>query len=264
MEYTLFVGANLKSMLPLQHVDARFEVNRGQRIVGWEVVTDEVPGATGAASGKTQLNFVGANDKLGVTGEFGPDAPAINTANPPLTTDAAYYDANANAARVTAKLLGEPNAAGADVVTMAFAPASTDLTLLAHDDIVLPDPEPEPVDPESPDGGEGENPDGTDTESPDGGEAPPPTSVAPAAPAVAADAVARATQPDTVGEHYDMNRALVFSVGSPTQQMMPGEGVYIRVITQMTDELQATPRLAMPTTPSEEQGFHSSNGRRGG
>ena len=56
LEYTLYLGANLQSVLPLQHMDARFTVGRGQRIVGWEVVTDRIPTETGLSANKVQLN----------------------------------------------------------------------------------------------------------------------------------------------------------------------------------------------------------------
>ncbi|WP_304427319.1 hypothetical protein, partial [uncultured Adlercreutzia sp.] len=175
VEYTLYVGANATSILPLQHVDARFWVQKGQRIVGWEVLTED----------EVQKNSVGANDEIGVTEPFGTDVPQVNTANPNKTTDPAYYDPYAKAARVTAKLLGEP-VDGQQTVTMANAPASTDLTTIAHD-----------------------------TEQ---------ATVTGMLGAAAVDAAA-------TGEYYSANRGLVFSVGSSTQQMLRGEGVYIRVIT---------------------------------
>ena len=202
LEYTLYLGANLQSVLPLQHMDARFTVGRGQRIVGWEVVTDRIPTEGGLSADKVQLNTVGANDRIGVTGPHPADAPRVNTSEPPKTTDVRFYDADAKAARVTATLLGDPKTVTGeggtvttlDNVTMRMAPASTDLTKIAHDT---------------------------------------------AATVTAAEGAETALVDAAAGEYNASNRALVFSVGSQTQQALRGEGVYIRVITQMTDELEA-------------------------
>ncbi|MEE0707074.1 MAG: hypothetical protein UCH28_11930, partial [Adlercreutzia sp.] len=189
VEYTLYLGANLRSSLPLQHVDARFTVSKGQRIVGWEVVRE----------GDKALNTVGAaNDWHNADGTEIADDDAILgdkvTGKRFGVTDDDGNIIRTDVATVTALMMD-----GSENITMDTVPASTDVTKVQH--VAT-----RPVSTE--DGLEG-----------------------------ATEQVV--VQPDGAnGEFNEGNRTLVFSVGSKTQEMQPGEGVYLRVITQMTDEFE--------------------------
>ena len=101
VEYTLFVGADGNSQIPLQHVDGRFTVGKGQRIVGWEILRE--------------------------VGEDGTSVVTKNTTGTHDKNDNAIADALGHT--VTATLLSENN-----VVTLTNAPASTDLTRLQKED----------------------------------------------------------------------------------------------------------------------------------
>ncbi len=214
LEYTLYVGAKSDSLLPMQHFDARFTVQPGQRIVGWEVVTERdadgtvrelntigTSGAGAVGSG----NFVTDEDGKVIPGRTNAEVTAMMFGDE--TTYTFSYDADGNPVLDEA---GDQQQTGR-FVTMANAPASTDLTrdlpgVTRTGYANLPVQQPE----------EGELDEADSYVS-----------------------VPVTYQPNAEGEYVSENRTLVFSVGSRTQLSYPGEGVYIRVITQMTDELEA-------------------------
>ena len=215
LEYTIYVGAKADSLIPMQHFDARFSVEKGQRIVGWEVMSDR------DADG----NVTKVYNSIGNPYEQDERRPITTVGG--VTDDDGKVIAGKQYADVTAMLMGDEqtftysydasgnpvvDAAGANTftgapVTMSNAPESTDLTRLAHTGYVnLPL---------------------QDTD--ESGEV------------SLSDSYKEApitVNPDANGEYIAENRTIIFSVGSRTQLSYPGQGVYIRVITQMTDELE--------------------------